>query len=69
MENPLHTKWLVDTGERLTSADGKEIEVWEFQHQNDNIVFSEWATHFRNHYCLDNEIDALKSGKEKTRKQ
>jgi len=69
MKSPLHIKWLADTGERLTSTDGKEIEVWEFQYQNDNIVLSEWATHFRNHYCLDSEIDILKSGTGKTRKQ
>jgi len=69
MKTPLHIKWLVNTGERLTSADGKEIEVWEFQHQNDNTVLSEWATHFRNHYCLDSQIDALISGTGKTRSQ
>lgn len=27
-----HTKWLVDTGERLKTADGKDVKVWEFQH-------------------------------------
>ena len=27
-----HTKWLVDTGERLKTADGKDVEVWEFRH-------------------------------------
>ena len=28
-----HTKWLVDTGERLKTTDGKDVEAWEFQHQ------------------------------------
>lgn len=55
-----HTKWFVDTGERLKTADGKEVEVWEFQHQDDEDVFSAWAKHFRNHYCLDTEIDFLR---------
>jgi len=55
-----HTEWLVDTGERLKAADGKEVEVWEFQHQDDEHVLSLWAKHFRNHYCLDTEIDFLK---------
>ncbi len=32
-----HIKWLVDTGERLTTADGKEIEVWEFRHERDEV--------------------------------
>lgn len=55
-----HTEWLVDTGERLKTADGKEVEVWKFQHQDDEHVLSLWAKHFRNHYCLDTEIDFLK---------
>lgn len=55
-----HTKWLVDTGERLKTSDGKEVEVWEFRHENDEAVLSEWARHFRNHYCLDTEIDFLR---------
>ncbi len=55
-----HTKWLVDTGERLKTADGKEIEVWEFRHDNDELVLSAWAKHFRNHYCLDTEINFLR---------
>lgn len=57
-----HTKWLVDTGERLTTNDGKEVEVWEFQHQEDEAVLSSWAKHFRNHYCFDTEIDYFRKG-------
>lgn len=55
-----HTKWLVDTGERLKTADGKEVEVWEFRHEKDEAVLSAWAKHFRNHYCLDTDIDFLR---------
>ena len=55
-----HTKWLIDTGERLKTADGKEVEVWEFRHEKDEAVLSAWAKHFRNHYCLDAEIDFLR---------
>jgi hypothetical protein len=58
-----HTKWLVDTGERLKTADGKEVEVWEFRHEKDETVLSAWAKHFRNHYCLDAEIDFLRGSK------
>ncbi|GBE53742.1 hypothetical protein BMS3Bbin14_02244 [bacterium BMS3Bbin14] len=57
-----HIEWLVDTGERLMTADGKEVEVWEFRHQNDNGVLSAWAKHFRNHYCFDTEIDYWRKG-------
>lgn len=55
-----HIKWLVDTGERMTTSDGKEVEVWDFRHDNDEEVLSAWAKHFRNHYCLDTEIDFLR---------
>jgi hypothetical protein len=57
-----HTKWLVDTGERLKTADGKVVEVWEFRHENDDAVVSAWAKHFRNHYCFDSEIDYWRRG-------
>ena len=57
-----HVKWFVDTGKRLKTADGKEIEVWEFQHQDNDDVLSAWAKHFRNHYCFDNEIDYWRKG-------
>lgn len=55
-----HIKWFVDTRERLMTADGKEVEVWEFRHENDEVVLSAWAKHFRNHYCLDTMIDSLR---------
>jgi len=57
-----HTKWLVDTGERLKTADGKDVEVWEFRHEKDETILSAWAKHFRNHYCFDGEIDYLRKG-------
>lgn len=57
-----HISWLVDTGERITTNDGKTIEVWEFQYKEDRSILSAWAKHFRNHYCLDHEIDELRDG-------
>ena len=57
-----HTKWLVDTGERLKTADGKDVEVWEFRHEKDGTVLTAWAKHFRNHYCFDSEIDDWRRG-------
>lgn len=59
----VHLRWLVDTGERIITADGKTVEVWEFRHENDNKVLSAWARHFRNHYCLDCDIDFLRAKK------
>lgn len=55
-----HTKWLINTCEPLKTADGKDVEIWEFQHQDNHDVLSAWAKHFRNHYCLDTEIDFLR---------
>jgi len=57
-----HLNWLIDTGQRLKTADAKTVRVLEFRHQEDDRVLSEWAKHFRNHYCLDGEIDILRKG-------
>jgi hypothetical protein len=54
---PEHVKWLVDTKERLTTADGKTVEVWEFCHQPDEKILSAWARHYRNHYCSDEDLE------------
>ena len=58
----VHLKWLVATGEKLTTADGKPIEIWEFHYENDDEILSAWAKHFRNHYCQDCDIDYLRIG-------
>lgn len=57
-----HVKWLIDTGERLNTVDGKDVEIWNFLHEKDEIVLSAWARHFRNHYCFDSEIDYWRRG-------
>ncbi|MCF7955781.1 MAG: hypothetical protein K9M75_08270 [Phycisphaerae bacterium] len=57
-----HTKWFKDSGERLTTSDGKTVEVWEFCYQKDDDILRDWAKHFRNHYCSDDEIDDLRDG-------
>jgi hypothetical protein len=67
MPTPAHLAWLVDTGKRLSTADGREIEIWELQHTDDAAVLSEWAKHFRQHYCDDEMLDKLAKGTGKTR--
>jgi hypothetical protein len=58
-----HLKWLEDTGERITTACGKEAPIYTFNpDMTDEITLSAWAKHFRNHYCDDNEIDELRDG-------
>lgn len=57
-----HIDWLIDTKVRLKTVDGKTVQVLEFRHRNDDKILSDWAKHFRNHYCLDSEIDSLRKG-------
>lgn len=57
-----HLDWLVDTGETLTTTDGKAVKIYKLSPQNNDEIFASWAKHFRNHYCLDIEIDALRAG-------
>ncbi|NNB94283.1 DUF1837 domain-containing protein [Corallococcus exiguus] len=59
---PLQVKWLFDTGEKLRGANGCEISIWELRHESDDRVLSDWARHFRGHYCADNKIDILRDG-------
>ena len=66
-KTPPHIQWLIDTGIRLKTADGKDIEVWEFRHKHDSLLLSEWAVHFRNQYCLDAQIDILRKGTGRSR--
>jgi len=64
-----HLKWLRKTNETVKSADGKTIAVWEFQVDSDEKVLTAWAKHFRNHYCLDTQIDRLRQNTLHSRKE
>ena len=57
---PIHLTWLVNTGQRLTTADGKDVTVLKLNHQQNEEILSAWADHFRNHYCTDDEIDFVR---------
>ena len=57
-----HTKWFEKVGEQIITKESKTIDVWEYLHQDDEAVLSAWAKHFRNHYCLDSEIDYFRRG-------
>ena len=57
-----HLQWLVDTGKKLKTTDGRTIEVWELKHAKDDAILSSWAKHFRQQYCSDNDIDLLIAG-------
>lgn len=53
----LHTDWLKKTNIKLQTADGKPVEVWEFNHTTDEAMLSQWASHFRQQYIADIYID------------
>jgi len=57
-----HLAWLKKADVRLKTTDGADIEAYEFSPQNDAAVLSDWAKHFRNHYCLDPDIDEVRTG-------
>lgn len=69
MPPPQHIAWLIDTQQRIQTADGRTVEVWELQHNNDPAVLSEWAKHLRQHYCDDALFDQLIEGTGQTRAQ
>lgn len=55
-----HIRWFLNTGKTIKTACGQDVDVWEFRYEDDDIVLSEWAKHFRNHYCNDEDIDFLR---------
>jgi hypothetical protein len=57
---PPHLGWLVDTGKKLKTACGTDVDVLELRHADDSGILSAWAAHFRNQYCSDDMIDNLK---------
>lgn len=57
-----HVDWLVDTGERQTTACGREIEIWKLNPQENEAVLSAWAAHFRHHYISDEDLPIMVDG-------
>jgi len=56
-----HLEWLIDNGETFTTSCGKSVPIYDFRYDMTNTqIMSKWATHFRNHYCLDTELPFLK---------
>lgn len=56
-----HTQWLYNTGQSIALASGDTVPVFEFRYDvSDEEIMSQWAKHFRNHYCRDEEIEFLR---------
>src|SRR4051812_38471062 len=65
-----HTAWLKKTGAKIQTADGVAIAVYELDVDHaDSPALTRWAKHFREHYCLDAQIDRLRKGTNKSRAQ
>ena len=65
----MHLDCLRDTGYTLDAEDGSEIEVWEIDSSIlDKTMLAAWAKHFRQHYCLDEDLDDLRAGTGLSRK-
>ena len=62
MSVPPRFNWLTDTGERVQSACGREIEIWQLEAADDPANLSDWARRFRQHYCADAELSAIVAG-------
>ncbi|ECV8945309.1 DUF1837 domain-containing protein, partial [Salmonella enterica subsp. enterica serovar Enteritidis] len=60
--------WLKKAEHSITTSDGNEVEVYELEIDLEaGLVLSAWAKHFREHYCLDSQIDRLRRGTNKSR--
>ena len=64
---PKHIKWFHNTRKTINLTAGGSVEVWKLVTFPDDDIMSDWSKHFRNHYCLDEEIDNLRSGPGLTR--
>lgn len=56
-----YINWL-EAGEELKIKEGNNVQVYNFKYQEDDEILDEWATHFRQNYCSDKEIDILRDG-------
>ncbi|WP_287054394.1 hypothetical protein [Treponema sp.] len=59
MAAPSYVQWFVKSSEEYKTKDGKNVEVWEFKHNDDETILKEWAWYFRQNYISDNELNDL----------
>lgn len=64
MSAPLpHTVRLKKAGHKVKTSDGVSVDVFELQIDHSAVpILSAWAKSFREHYCLDVQIDRLRRG-------
>ncbi len=63
MPPPSHIAWLQDTGQRVATACGRQVEIWELRPQGDEAeILSAWARQFRANYCNDVDLPVMAQG-------
>ena len=50
------------TANSIALKDGRQCEVWELNVSPDDACVADWASRFRQTYCLDADIDVLREG-------
>jgi len=66
---PPHSSWLKKSTKALATKDGKKVNIFELKvDQTDAKALSAWAKHFREHYCLDAQLDAYRKGTGKSKR-
>lgn len=58
---PKHLELLIDIG-IIKTNEGKTVKLYELQSNIDEDILNEWASHFRGHYCSDDEIEIQIAG-------
>lgn len=53
----------------VTTAEGEVVEVFELSSNIENTAFNEWATHFRQDYCRDDQLELLVCGTGMTKQE
>ena len=62
MTAPSYVQWFVKSSEEYKTKDGKNVEVWEFKHNDDETILKEWAWNFRQNYIKDCELEKVTIG-------
>lgn len=53
----------------LTTSEGQDVEIYKLQIDDDDDILKKWASHLREHYCSESEIDIFRKGYNMTRKE
>jgi len=66
--HPAHMVCLQKEAHTLVTTEGRDVSLWRLQIPENENLLSAWAKYFRQHYCLDTEIDAMRAGTGLSRK-